>query len=101
MRITEEEKRILAQFYFEKCFSDGHYSICGISDFYKVISPNRKNLYENGEDDKLSNYNDLRLFHVVDFNILPESTYNKLLVNTENVFLQMGYIVDKSKFIKP
>lgn len=96
MLITDEEKVKLAQFYFDKCFK-GHYSICGISDFYNIISPNGKNLYENKEDKKLLNYKDLSHFHTISFEDFPKETFIKLVTATKNIFGQLGYVVDTSK----
>lgn len=100
MIITEEEKKILAQKYFEDCIKQEWFSINGISDFYNCISPNGKNIYENKEDEKLVGYNDLRIFHIVEFKDFPESTFIKILTTTKNIFAQMGYIVDDSKLLE-
>lgn len=95
MIISDKEKEILAQFYFEQCFNKGHFNICGINDFYEVL--NKEHIYRNGANEKLGSHKELLKFHVTDLKIFPKETKIKLVAETKNCFALLGYKVDDSK----
>lgn len=89
MQITDEEKQILAQHYFEATIGGDWFDITGIRNFYEL-------LYKSASDiENLGNYSVLRKFHVVHFDKLPPTTKIKLIAEAKMCFMLMGYRVEE------
>lgn len=93
--ITNKEKEQLAQHYFNYCFNEWGYSICGIADFYNDVLGG--NFHPEKQNEKMTGYKELYAFHI--FKPIETSTKVKLMTLTKNCFQQMGYNVEEIEWI--
>jgi len=95
MLVTEQEKKIAAQIFFDKCFTSyGTYSICGINSLYQFINGGGNNLYQDGMDEVFKDYKFLSLLNGLSFKDFPPETKVKVITATQHIFSEMGYMVD-------
>jgi hypothetical protein len=93
MIITEDEKKVAANLFFNKCVNGNHFDICGINHFYEFLNGATKNLYQDGMHEKFKDYKMLAKFHALSYSDFPQETKVKIIKATKDIFEEMGYEV--------